>query len=153
MKSQEYLITILGNNERKLLQVTYEDGLFQKMEIPPGETNTPEQISWFHNFMRSQTTEQALVDNQRDASFIVKFRLTKVDPNIEFDTFWNAYDYKTSNKQRATKLWKNLSKVQKAQAIAALKQYTYYLSLNPSIEKKYADTYLYQRAWENEYKI
>ncbi len=152
MQEQEYLITFLGKTDRKTLRLLYRNGQLAAVHIPENEEYSLEHLAWVCSWLRSQVAEDKLHENCGDMSNLVKFRVAKVEPNLEFDTFWNLYDNKASNKPRAQKLWRNMSKDQKIACLIGIRHYNYWLSLG-NIEKKYADTFLYQRAWENEYKI
>ena len=72
--------------------------------------------------------------------------------DLTFDKFWADYGYKVGNKSRAEKLWNKLQEIERILVLESLPRYNYYLKTHPSIEKAYAETYLFQRRWENEYK-
>lgn len=80
-----------------------------------------------------------------------KGKLTEIT-DLSFTKFWADYSYKVGNKARAEKLWNKLQESERIAVFEALPRYNYYLKTHPSIEKTYAETFLYQRRWENEYK-
>ena len=69
---------------------------------------------------------------------------------ISFEQFWQKYDYKF-HKDRAEQLYKRLSKTNQILAFFGLDKYHKYLRKNPTQAKLHPDTYLRNKAWENEY--
>lgn len=153
MQEQEYLITLLGKDNRKTLRLGYRNGLLVALHIPETESYDAMALCWLCSWLRSQVTEDELNTNCGDVTNVVKFRVAKVEANLEFETFWNAYDYKVGNKARAQKLWGNISKDDKIRCFIGVRSYNYWLSLRTNTEKLYPETFLHQRRWENEYKI
>lgn len=81
-----------------------------------------------------------------------KWTVLPMHVDTSFATFWEAYGYKVGNKKRAEKLWGLLSISEQVLALRALKGYKAYLSARPNMEQSYAETWLSQRRWENEYR-
>ena len=79
--------------------------------------------------------------------------LKKIETDLSFDTFWNSYNYKVGNKKRAEKLYEALSDGDKAEAIRVIPIYDQFLAIKKNQDKLYAETYLSQRRFENNYKI
>lgn len=77
------------------------------------------------------------------------YRVQELKEVLNFKTFWNTFDYKYGNKQRAETLWKLLSEVQKAKAIAYIPTYKAML-INSNKDHLYPETYLKQKRFENE---
>lgn len=72
--------------------------------------------------------------------------------DLSFTRFWNDYNYKIGNKGRCEKLFNKLDLSEKLALFQSIPKYNRYLKLHPSIERAYAETYIYQRRFENEYK-
>jgi hypothetical protein len=81
-----------------------------------------------------------------------RFKIEKEPEDLSFEHFWDAYNYKIGNKQRAKKLWDGLNDADRTACLGSLPKYKYYLATHQGIEKAHATTYLNQRRWENEYK-
>jgi hypothetical protein len=77
------------------------------------------------------------------------WQLKKIEEDLSFESFWERYNHKVGNKKRAERLWNQLSKKEKAKAMAFLKRYESYLNQNPGIAKLYPETYLNQQRWNN----
>jgi hypothetical protein len=76
-------------------------------------------------------------------------KVTELEEDLSFDSFWKKYNHKVGNKRRAMKLWDLLSDDQKAAAIAYLRVYDTYLAMNNGMAKLYPETYLNQERWNN----
>ena len=94
--------------------------------------------------------------NELDLQFFhhdSKGTLKKIETDLSFDTFWNSYNYKVGNKKRAEKLYEALSDADKAEALRVIPIYDQFLAIKKNQDKLYAETYLSQRRFENNYKI
>lgn len=74
-------------------------------------------------------------------------KVTKVNREITFDMFWDAYAYKSSGKQEAENAWKKLSKEDRLSAFDYIPVYEGLLKLNP-VSKLYAASYLNKKRWK-----
>ncbi|MEZ5195087.1 MAG: hypothetical protein R2764_01410 [Bacteroidales bacterium] len=87
----------------------------------------------------------------RSDDFKKYFVIKKVAPDLSFEAFWEAYAYKVGKKERAQKLWEGLSDPDKALALSACPKYRYYLSTKTNMEQAYAETWLRNRRFEDQY--
>ena len=78
-----------------------------------------------------------------------KFRVQEIKNNLSFENFWNSFGYKFGNKKKAENVWKLLTEVQKAKAIAYIPKYKNMI-INSNINHLYPETYLRQRRYEND---
>lgn len=79
---------------------------------------------------------------------IKEFTITKGEPDLSFDNFWNTYAEK-SKKIVTQKLWSKLSNDDKFNAIAFIKRFNNHLRLKGTA-KPLPDTYLRQKRWLDE---
>lgn len=80
-------------------------------------------------------------------------KITEIAPDLSFQAFWDAFDYKMGNKSRAEAAWGKMNVEDRSTCILSIKKYKLWKKQNPSIGHIYAETFLSQRRWENEYKI
>lgn len=81
-------------------------------------------------------------------SAIPEFTVTKGEPDLSFDNFWNAYNNK-AKKIKAEQLWNRLSNDDKFNAIAFIKRYDNWLR-QKGTAKALPDTYISQKRWLDE---
>lgn len=153
MQEQEYIITLFGKEARRTFTALYLGGNLNSLTFSKTEEWTGGAIQWTLNFMRSNWNEESLLENVNDLSSTVRFRVAKVEQDLSFESFWEAYGYKVGNKARAAKLWGNMGKQDKQHCFVGIRAYNYYLTLHTNVEKLYPETFLHQRRYENEYKI
>lgn len=77
------------------------------------------------------------------------YKVQELKKDLSFKTFWDTFAYKHGNKSRAERLWKLLTDVQKAKAIAYIPTYKAML-INSTKDHLYPETYLKQKRFENE---
>lgn len=150
---KEYLITLIGREEKRTIRLSYRNGKLAGFLIPESEDFTDTHLVWLLNWLRSQVFENQLYDNAHDATNMVKFTVREVEQDLSFENFWNTYGYKVGNIPRTRKLWNALSDDEKIACFVGIRQYKYWLSLNSNTDHMFASTFLQQRRWENEYKI
>ncbi len=134
---------LLSTNKLKgeLLFEYGEDGIIA--EFTCQAKLTEEQLIWLSkNF---PVTESTLISQSKRFGW----QLKKIEEDLSFESFWERYNHKVGNKKRAERLWNQLSKKEKAKAMAFLKRYESYLNQNPGIAKLYPETYLNQQRWNN----
>lgn len=139
----KYILTAKQLKNKILVEFTTE-GLLCKMEIS-SEDATEKFVRWFLGRLPWHEKAMSAINYQN---------LLKIEPvadNLSFDGFWDAYNYKVGKKPRVQKLWDAMSDPDRAKAIAGVKRYDGYLSAQKGIAKAYAETYLRNRYWENEY--
>lgn len=76
-------------------------------------------------------------------------KVTEVAMDLSFDAFWNRYNNKFGKKPRAQKFWELMTEEERIKAYNHIQKYEQFLIQNPGINKKYPETYLSQRIWEN----
>ncbi len=150
---KEYLITLFGNKDNRIILLTFKDGLLQKMELPTYENYTETDRLWLLNWLRSQVKESDLLANENDDSLNVKFRVQEVEQDLGFDNFWDTYGHKVGNKSKCKKIWRLMNAEEQKQVFVNIKKYKYWLTHNPRTDQIYPEGYLSQRRFENEYKI
>lgn len=79
---------------------------------------------------------------------IKEFTVTKGDPDLSFDNFWNTYNKKVK-KEVCKPLWKKLKDDDKFNAIAFIKRFDNWLR-KEGTGKPLPDTYLRQKRWLDE---
>jgi hypothetical protein len=77
--------------------------------------------------------------------------VTKVQTDLSFKAFYDAYAHKVGKKALAEKKWNKLSDAEKLACFKALPHYNRYLE-STRIAKAYLETFLNNNYWENEYK-
>jgi len=81
----------------------------------------------------------------------VNFQKIEVPTDLSFTAFWNAYNYKIGNKERAKKLFELLDNLTRMIVFDSIKKYDIFLSSKRNMEKLYPETFLNQRRWENSF--
>ena len=79
-----------------------------------------------------------------------KLTVTEVQPDLSFETFYKAYNYKVGKKE-AESAWKRLSDAKKIKAITQIAKYNHWLG-EKGIAKAYASTYLNKERFEDDFK-
>lgn len=74
----------------------------------------------------------------------VKF--TKINRTINFEMFWDKYNYKSSGKKEAEAAWNKLSKKDQLEAYDYISVYDGLLKLNPA-PKLYGSSFLNKKRW------
>lgn len=69
--------------------------------------------------------------------------------DLSFESFYKLYNNKFGKKSRSEKLWDLLSDEEKIRALKYIQQYEQWLIMNAGIAKKYPETYLSQKIWNN----
>ena len=139
----KYLFTSITGN-RKIL-MGYEDGLLRELSIEGSMSNSEIQFLMLH----FPWIECGLKQFEE----ITRGKVTRIEMDLSFDTFWNAYAYKVGNKTRTEKLWDKLSGVDKAAVLRSIPIYDTFLVIKKNQDKLYPETFLSQRRFENNYKI
>lgn len=137
---------ILTSNKLKgkILVGFTPEGVLCKMEVDPADA-TRKLMHWF--LERLPLLEGAMHPKYYDNLLHIE----PVSDDLSFDRFWNDYDQKVGKKARVEKLWDTLSNPDRAKALAGIRRYDNYLLKQKGIAKAYAETYLRNRYWENEY--
>lgn len=72
-----------------------------------------------------------------------------VPEDLSFERFWKEYAHKEGKKSRCENKWSKMSDEQRIKALKHIQKYNQFLSQNPSIARKYPETYLNAEAWNN----
>jgi hypothetical protein len=126
---------VIGYTTGKLVEILFPEW----MEI--------HQIAWMMKYIPICEPDLSSLDEYKH-----KFKVMKLEEDISFENFWNEYDYKIGKKQRAEKLFKELSNADKSKCIQKIKAYKFFL-LQKNIDKLYPETWISQRRFENEFKV
>lgn len=76
-------------------------------------------------------------------------KVTLVPEDLSFDRFWSMYNHKHGKKSKCERLWLSLSEEEQLKVLLHIPLYDKHLAQNPSIAKKYPETYLNAAAWNN----
>lgn len=98
--------------------------------------NIPPHIHEFESFVRAYS-----------------FNAVEADVTVTFDMFWNNYGIKR-NRLRCTKVWEKMSNIEQIACFYSIQSYRKFLAKqeNRWRTQMEPDTYLRERAWENEWK-
>lgn len=88
------------------------------------------------------------IDKIKNWEAVKNLTVTKGEPDLSFENFWNTYAEK-SKKIVTQKLWEKLSKDDKFNAISFIKRFNNHLRLKGTA-KPLPDTYLRQKRWLDE---
>lgn len=75
--------------------------------------------------------------------------IEEISIDLSFERFWLEYDHKVGKKERVKKKWEAMPDEEKAKALKHIKKYNFFLAQNPTIAKKYPETYLNTAEWNN----
>lgn len=78
-----------------------------------------------------------------------EFEITVGEPDLSFESFYNAYDRKIK-KTKAETAWKRLSKKDKIEAFRGISKYNGYLH-RTKVAKQNPEAYINQRRWEDDF--
>ena len=135
----KYLIQFSRFNADILMEYD-QDGILKQMNCEFGIATPDVVAAFFKNFPW----------NQLHIEHYKKYPNTKVkelEQDLTFENFWNVYNNKLDKKSRVEAIWKTLTNVQRAKALAYIPSYETHLITN-NITKKYPSTYLNSRIWE-----
>lgn len=140
---EKYLFTSLNGSRRILFG--YDEGMLREISIE-GPISDAEIAVLRDNFPWMEI-------ELKHFEIITRGKITRINLDLSFEVFWNAYGYKVGNKDRTEKLWGKLSEVEKAQVLKSIPIYDQFLALKNNQAKTYPETYLSQRRFDNSYKI
>lgn len=83
---------------------------------------------------------------------ITGYKATKLESDLSFEAFWDLYDHKLGNKKRTREHWNKLDEATKALAMQKVKEYNFYMA-HQTYDKVFAERWLAQKRYENEYRI
>lgn len=112
-----------------------------------GEILTNDQFKWlFDRFPIKESGIRHFESNKN-------LQVTKGEPNVSFDAFWNTYANKVGKRKMAENTWNRMSKADKIQVFINIPRYKNYLKYYPNQQMMYPTTYLNQEAYKNEWKV
>lgn len=140
---KKYIITFRGNNTNMEVVAEYQDnGALAVVNLPRGEDPV---VSNY--LVRNVPGDEANLGQIGEIAIV-----EECPQDLHFPTFWEAYGNKM-NRERALKLWSAMPDDERLKALRAIPRYNYYLSTKPGIEKKYPDTWLKNKCWQNNYTV
>ncbi len=104
------------------------------------------QLNWLWDKFLPFTESE--LENVRDP----KIKITRMAKDLSFEAFWDRFAYKVGKKARAEKLWEALKEDERASALHAVDRYKQFIA-HTNTAQAYAETWLAQRRWENEFKL
>jgi hypothetical protein len=143
--SIRYLVKIGNNPTQIFFEFHPRTKIIQGVQVI-GEDVRLDQAKWL--LVNAPATEGDLIENF--AKVVGKKCSIQFAPiDVTFAMFWDRYQAKVGNKERAKKLWNLMNQHDQAAAYAYIETYNRYLFSNPTLTKAYPETYLSQRRWEN----
>jgi hypothetical protein len=124
--------------------ITYADnGILCAFEQHTDISNTAQLMELMSKVPITERSARHLLTNS-------KVKITQVPTDLSFEAFWNKYDHKVSSKKKCEKIWNAMSEADRLLAMIKLTRYNLWQSQQPTA-KPYAETWLHQRRFENEY--
>lgn len=139
----KYILTSIKLKGKILVEFT-EHNILSKLEIDPQDA-TEKFVRWF--LQRLPWHENAMTER----TYHTLLKIEPVSDDLSFEAFWDKFGNKVGHKERARKLWDNLSDIDKAKCLASIPRYKAYCASHPHIQVLYPETYLSQKRWENDY--
>lgn len=141
---EKYILTFKGQQSSVILRASYTEGILEEVRFMDADT-PPDAREW--------CLARVPVRTEIIPELCGKTFFADPEPSeITFAAFWEDYGNK-QNKDRAYKFWMQLNEEDKIAALRAIPRYNRYLNMKPNIEKKYPDTWLKNRCWNDEYKV
>lgn len=135
---------LISNDNGLKLEVNYdENGVLYALEFHC-------EVTYDRVRRLLQVNDLLTIDNMLLLTRHFHLTVKQMEEDLSFDNFWNKYGYKVGNKSKASKLWYNLSDADKSNCLRRLKAYKSYLE-RTGIAQAYAETYLRNRRWEDQY--
>lgn len=143
----ETTYTVTGKTTGKLT-FKYDLNGYLIMYKYEGDPMTPDQHAWMFPKCPAPLRIPILEKDMKTWMAIKQFTVTKGEPDLSFDNFWNTYKNK-AKKTKAEELWNKLKDDEKFNAIVFIKRYDNWLRLQGTA-KALPDTYLRQKRWLDE---
>lgn len=142
MSNIKYTLQFTKQNATVLLEYNQE-GMLASAEITTGtfqESHFKHLFKMFpYNLSRLKKWQEMKFPN-------VVIRQTEED--LSFERFYELYDNKFGKKKKSQAIWKQMTNVERAKAIAFIPRYKTHL-ITSGQNQKYAETYLNQEPWNN----
>ena len=142
-----YALRSLKYSELEVYYTYTKEGLLLSVEVKgeiPVETRKKTFTTAF--ILENELLAYASINKQ-------KVTVREVPSDLSFTRFWNAYNYKVGNKDRAEKLWYKLSDAEKLFCLEQIKAYDGWLLNKKNMEKTYAETFLNQKRFTNNFSL
>jgi hypothetical protein len=140
----KYLITSKKKNITSKMFLTYNEiGELEKIEF---ENCNPTQVNWL---MDRVPVLEALLEHKCQQN---NLNLATAEVDLSFENFWNTYAYKVGKRERTRRLWESLTKIEKAAVFVSIPKYHRFVKIMDQ-QMAYAETWLNNRMWENEYIV
>lgn len=138
--------TVKGKKSPIIWEFKYDlNGLLREFNLLEGELSE-KQKQWLFFHTRFPYTENAI---KSWGKAYKNFEVIIGQPDLSFDSFWKAYNYKVG-KVPAEKGWGKLSKANRLKAFKSIKPYNAYLR-RKGIEKAYAQKYINQEKFNDDF--
>jgi len=137
---KKYIVTFGSSNVKLLIAYNLENRLCEF--VLEGDFTENQ-----HNFILTKLPRTS--DGIALLRQVPKLKVTEVEQDLSFGTFWDQYGHKVGNRNRAIKLWENMPPAEKALALAYIKKYNQFLLQSNGVQKLYPETYLNQKRYEN----
>lgn len=123
--------------------VEYDEGQIKMLEFTDSAT---EQVRYI---LRSIPNDETKII---DFAKLIKCRINNAQTDLSFNAFWNAFSYKVGKLVRTNNIWDTLNDVEKQAVFASIPRYHRFIkAMNQN--SAYAQTWLQNRMWENDYRI
>lgn len=141
--------TVTSKKKDNAFEFNYDlNGDLKAFKIIKGRLE-PKQAKWLFSgvFPAYETIIKTVWLANKDITS--KVNITVGEPDLSFETFYNAYKYKIK-KLKAQKAWDKLSKADRIECLKSLKSYEGYLT-RKQVAKANPEAYLNQRRWEDDF--
>lgn len=135
----KYLIEFTNHKASLLIELN-DEGLAKSMLIDNGTMPQDVRMILWKNFPLS-------LKRIEQYKTLANVKVTEVLPDLSFDSFWKAYNYKVGKKARAERLWNALDELNRAAALKHIFKYDKWLLDHPTIDKQYPETFLSNQPW------
>lgn len=102
----------------------------------------------YNKLLENIPTDEKYIDYYIKKGFAVKH----LPPDLSFDAFWNAYEYKVGNRTKCKQLWNKLTDGERIAVLESIPKYNRWLKLKVTVDRIYPERYLSQKRYENEFK-
>lgn len=127
-------------------------GRLIKIDATAAPSISVKQINFLKHHIPGELTDPLAQFTQLIEVCMGKIGITQSEFDVDFNTFWEAYNYKR-HKIPAQKLYEKLSYSDKLKCITSIADYDKYRSrLKWNLEKMLPDTYISKREFETEWK-
>jgi hypothetical protein len=107
---------------------------------------TDEQINWLWS------VAPKMREYMQEWKAATGYKAIELESDLSFEAFWDLYDHKLGNKKRTRDHWNKLDEATKALAMQKVKEYNFYMA-HQTYDKVFAERWLAQKRYENEYRI